>query len=107
MRSSEGPRAAWPGRAAPLSDAPLLFFSPHSLSLPLPLPCPQNFAEERGIQFLETSAKNSNNVEKAFLMMAAEIKNRMAMAPQQQDDKDKVSVGAGEKLGAKAAGGCC
>ena len=103
MGSSEGPRAAWPRRAAPLSDAPSLSLFP----LPLPLLCPQNFAEERGIQFLETSAKNSNNVEKAFLMMAAEIKNRMAMAPQQQDDKDKVSVGAGEKLGAKAAGGCC
>jgi len=67
----------------------------------------QAFAEERGIQFLETSAKNSSNVEKAFLMMAAEIKNRMAMVPQQQDDKDKVRVGDGEKLGAKSGGGCC
>ena len=67
----------------------------------------QAFAEERGIQFLETSAKNSSNVEKAFLMMAAEIKNRMAMVPQVQDDKDKVRVGDGEKLGAKASGGCC
>ena len=56
---------------------------------------------------METSAKNSNNVEKAFLMMAAEIKNRMAMAPQQQDDKDKVRVGDGEKVGAKSGGGCC
>ena len=90
----------------PLPSSPALTLHPHQPP-PLAHPAPQNFAEERGIQFLETSAKNSNNVEKAFLMMAGEIKNRMAMAPQQQDDKDKVSVGAGEKLGAKAAGGCC
>jgi hypothetical protein len=56
---------------------------------------------------LETSAKNSSNVEKAFLMMAGEIKNRMAMAPQPQEDKDKVRVGDGEKLGGKPSGGCC
>ena len=40
-------------------------------------------------------------------MMAAEIKNRMAMAPQQQDDKDKVRVGDGEKVGGKPSSGCC
>ena len=34
------------------------------------------FADERGIPFLETSAKSSTNVEKSFLTMAGEIKNR-------------------------------
>eukprot|EP00775_Hariotina_reticulata_P003290 gene3290-3567_t len=39
------------------------------------------FADEIGIPFLETSAKNSSNVEQAFMTMAAEIKNRMASQP--------------------------
>lgn len=38
----------------------------------------QAFADEIGIPFLETSAKNSTNVEQAFMTMAAEIKNRCA-----------------------------
>ena len=36
----------------------------------------KDFAEEKGIPFLETSAKNASNVEQAFLTMAAEIKTR-------------------------------
>ena len=38
------------------------------------------FADEIGIPFLETSAKNATNVEQAFMTMAAEIKQRMATA---------------------------
>lgn len=38
----------------------------------------QAFADEIGIPFLETSAKNATNVEQAFMTMAAEIKNRHA-----------------------------
>ena len=38
----------------------------------------QAFADEIGIPFLETSAKNATNVEQAFMTMAAEIKNRQA-----------------------------
>lgn len=37
------------------------------------------FADEIGIPFLETSAKNATNVEQAFMTMAAEIKNRYAI----------------------------
>lgn len=40
----------------------------------------QAFADEIGIPFLETSAKNSTNVEQAFMTMAAEIKNRCGAA---------------------------
>lgn len=40
---------------------------------------PQAFADEIGIPFLETSAKNSTNVEQAFMTMAAEIKNRWVL----------------------------
>eukprot|EP01111_Echinosteliopsis_oligospora_P017835 TRINITY_DN787_c0_g1_i1.p1 TRINITY_DN787_c0_g1~~TRINITY_DN787_c0_g1_i1.p1 ORF type:complete len:204 (-),score=57.43 TRINITY_DN787_c0_g1_i1:171-782(-) len=35
------------------------------------------FADGLGIPFMETSAKNSTNVEQAFIKMATEIKNRM------------------------------
>jgi Ras-related protein Rab-1A len=42
--------------------------------------CSQDFANELGIPFLETSAKDSNNVEQAFMMMASEIKNRLSSA---------------------------
>ena len=34
------------------------------------------FADEIGIPFLETSAKNATNVEQAFMTMAGEIKTR-------------------------------
>jgi Ras-related protein Rab-1A len=44
--------------------------------LPILLAVLQAFADEIGIPFLETSAKNSSNVEQAFMTMAAEIKNR-------------------------------
>lgn len=36
----------------------------------------QAFADEIGIPFMETSAKNATNVEQAFMAMAAAIKNR-------------------------------
>ncbi|RXH67346.1 hypothetical protein DVH24_027466, partial [Malus domestica] len=39
------------------------------------------FADELGIPFLETSAKNSTNVEQAFMTMVTEIKNRIATQP--------------------------
>ena len=79
-------------------------------SPPPPPPPPssfQAFADDRGIPFLETSAKSSNNVEKAFLTMAGEIKNRMAMVPQAEDNKSTVSVGRSVEVGAKQSGGCC
>jgi Ras-related protein Rab-1A len=36
----------------------------------------QTLADEIGIPFLETSAKDATNVENAFMTMAGEIKNR-------------------------------
>ena len=38
----------------------------------------KEFADSLGIPFLETSAKNSTNVEEAFMKMAADIKARVA-----------------------------
>ncbi|VAH56445.1 unnamed protein product [Triticum turgidum subsp. durum] len=39
------------------------------------------FADEIGIPFMETSAKNALNVEQAFMAMSASIKDRMASQP--------------------------
>ena len=38
------------------------------------------FADEIGIPFMETSAKNATNVEQAFMAMSADIKNRFALS---------------------------
>ncbi|WOK99228.1 hypothetical protein Cni_G07940 [Canna indica] len=40
------------------------------------------FADEIGIPFLETSAKDATNVEHAFMVMTSEIKKRLASNPQ-------------------------
>ena len=66
----------------------------------------KEFADQLGIPFLETSAKNSTNVEQAFITMAAEIKARMASAPMAA----KTGQGALKLEGQKVAdkkGGCC
>lgn len=39
----------------------------------------QEFAEHYNVRFLETSAKDSKNVEQAFTLMTREIKNRVAV----------------------------
>ena len=79
-------RLYYDGARRPVASTHALPFSTPTLFFAAPLF--QTFADERGIQFLEASAKNSINVEKAFLVMAAEIKNRM-------------------EIGAKSWGGCC
>jgi len=67
----------------------------------------KELAEELEMTFLETSAKNSSNVEAAFLTMSAEIKNA-------QDSGSKLGGKAGSRpiisVSAKAseeAYGCC
>ena len=51
------------------------------------------YAETLGIPFLETSAKDSTNVEQAFITMAAEIKARMAQAPAKTGGASTIQVG--------------
>ena len=64
------------------------------------------FADNLDIPFLETSAKNATNVEKAFLTMAAEIKNRIANQPQLKSNaKPNVTV-SGQEVHS-SSGGCC
>jgi len=67
----------------------------------------KEFADAMEIPFLETSAKSAQNVEQAFLTMAAEIKTRMASAPTTQAGNEaKVSIGKTQDVG-KKEGGCC
>jgi len=67
----------------------------------------KEFADKLEIPFLETSAKAATNVEKAFLTMAAEIKNTIASQPQaQQTQAGKKTVDVqGEAV--TQQGGCC
>ena len=69
----------------------------------------KEFADSLGIPFLETSAKESKNVEQAFLTMAAEIKKRhhgpqatAAMRPGGQT----VNIQSSQPVQQKS-GGCC
>lgn len=66
----------------------------------------KEFADQLGIPFLETSAKNATNVEQAFLTMAAEIRNRMG--PTQADNKAPSGVKINASTPVKqSGGGCC
>lgn len=65
------------------------------------------YADKLEIPFLETSAKNSVNVETAFMTMAAEIKNTVAKQPQvKASAKTEVNVNRGQDL-SQSQGGCC
>lgn len=77
----------------------------------------QKFADELGIPFLETSAKNASNVEEAFLTMAQElIRIREAKAGATASGATGGKAGSGETVSVsgknaekKAAGAknCC
>jgi len=70
----------------------------------------KEFAEKLSIPFLETSAKAATNVEKAFLTMAAEIKQNMATTTAADSKagqgKTKVEVTGGQDV-SQQSGGCC
>lgn len=66
----------------------------------------QEYADQLGIPFLETSAKNATNVEQAFMTMAAEIKNRMGPTPSPADNKPNVKINASTPV-KQGGGGCC
>ncbi|KAF3792222.1 GTP-binding protein [Nymphaea thermarum] len=63
------------------------------------------FADELGIPFLETSAKNATNVEQAFMAMAAAIKNRMASQPAMNAARPPTVQIRGEPVAQKSS--CC
>ncbi|KAJ6955090.1 hypothetical protein NC652_006509 [Populus alba x Populus x berolinensis] len=63
------------------------------------------FADEIGIPFMETSAKDATNVEQAFMAMAAAIKDRMASQPAMNNAKPSTVQLRGQPVEQK--GGCC
>lgn len=72
----------------------------------------QEYADQLGIPFLETSAKNAMNVEQAFMTMAAEIKSRVgppSSAASDQTSKLKIdqarNIDTSGIQGSKS--GCC
>lgn len=66
----------------------------------------KEYADQLGIPFLETSAKNATNVEQAFMTMAAEIKNRMGPETKPADNKPNVKIGSSTPV-KQGGGGCC
>uniref|UniRef100_A0A0E0JK43 GTP-binding protein n=1 Tax=Oryza punctata TaxID=4537 RepID=A0A0E0JK43_ORYPU len=62
-------------------------------------------ADEIGIPFLETSAKDATNVEKAFMTMAGEIKNRMASQPTTNASKPATVQMRGQPVAQQSS--CC
>lgn len=65
----------------------------------------QEFADSLGIPFLETSAKNSSNVEQAFTTMARQIKERMGTVT--ANNKPTVQVGHGQGVQSSNSNQCC
>ncbi|MQL97849.1 hypothetical protein Taro_030550 [Colocasia esculenta] len=63
------------------------------------------FADEIGIPFMETSAKNATNVEQAFMAMAAAIKNRMASQPAMNNARPPTVHIRGQPVNQKTS--CC
>jgi len=64
------------------------------------------FADEHGIFFLETSAKEKTNVEEAFFTMAREIKEREASKPMMAKPAQNVNLGSGQAVGGSSSA-CC
>ena len=65
----------------------------------------KEFADSLGIEFLETSAKTSTNVEQAFLTMASQIKARMKTQPTAAAQGGKSLPLRGQQV--KQSQGCC
>nr|CAD7595563.1 unnamed protein product [Timema genevievae] len=66
----------------------------------------KEYADQLGIPFLETSAKNATNVEQAFMTMAAEIKNRVGPPSSATDTANKVKIDPGRPIETTKSG-CC
>jgi len=67
----------------------------------------KEYADQLGIPFLETSAKNATNVEQAFMTMAAEIKNRVGPPAAAQAGATGGFKPDSKPVEANKAGGCC
>mmetsp|Transcript_23079 Transcript_23079/g.26785 ORF Transcript_23079/g.26785 Transcript_23079/m.26785 type:complete len:211 (-) Transcript_23079:207-839(-) len=72
----------------------------------------KKFADQLGIKFIETSAKNSVNVDAAFFAMANEIKERVQVENPTSEKSTGAAKGerkqlAGGKKVQEGNGGCC
>lgn len=68
----------------------------------------QQLADELGIPFLEVSAKNNINIEKAFYDLASEIKKGMDTSKAEQAGPPGVSIDQqGSGLNGNSGGKCC
>ncbi|ORX65010.1 small GTP-binding protein [Basidiobolus meristosporus CBS 931.73] len=67
----------------------------------------EEFANTTNIPFLETSAKDSTNVEQAFLTMAKQIKDRMGTNTMAPANKQNIKISQGSSVPAQSSGGCC
>lgn len=67
----------------------------------------KEYADNIGIPFLETSAKDSTNVEQAFLTMAAEIKNRMGPSPGSAGGAGGYTINPSSTPIKPESSGCC
>uniref|UniRef100_M4EV35 Uncharacterized protein n=1 Tax=Brassica campestris TaxID=3711 RepID=M4EV35_BRACM len=68
-------------------------------------PCRMAFADEIGIPFMETSAKDATNVEQAFMAMSASIKESMASQPAGNNARTPTVQIRGQPVAQK--NGCC
>ena len=71
----------------------------------------KELADNFNVRFLETSAKESMNVEEAFTLMTREIKAKVATSQPKRPDHagtTKITKGSGKKIqGRGKGGGCC
>ena len=66
----------------------------------------EEFAKGMGCEFLETSARTANNVEQAFMTIAAQIKNNLSTELQSEGVKALKPLGKGTNVSG-GKGGCC
>ncbi|KAH6566357.1 hypothetical protein BASA50_004565 [Batrachochytrium salamandrivorans] len=66
-----------------------------------------DFSNQLGIPFLETSAKNATNVEQAFLTMAKQIKDKMGSTAAAQPNQNKANIKVGQAVAPQQSSGCC
>ncbi len=67
----------------------------------------QQLADELGIPFLEVSAKNNINIEKAFYSLASDIKKGMDTSKTEHSGSSGVPIDQGSGLNGGAGGKCC
>jgi len=68
----------------------------------------KEFADSMNMEYIETSAKQASNVDRAFMSIAQQIKNRMASQPSAAggnlSESKPVTNLSGDKV---ESGGCC